>query len=83
MRKIPEYTTPEDFRCPACGELCKIVPLLNEFDYAGTHCTHGLPGTYYPYSWGDPVSDCCEAFIEDFEAWDEAVYAIFAEGMGG
>ena len=60
----PEYVTPDGFRCPECGEPCQIIPLLNDFDYAGTHCTHGLGGTHYPDNWGDPVSDCCEAPIE-------------------
>ena len=50
--------------CPECGEICNVVPLLNEFDFAGTHCTHGLPGTHYPDDWGSPVSDCCEAYID-------------------
>lgn len=68
MKEIPEYTTPQGFRCPECGELCQIVPLRNEFSYSGTHCTHGLDGTHYPDSWGDPVSNCCGVFIvEDFE----------------
>lgn len=64
-KNVPEYHTPLDTRCPECGELCQIVPLKNEFDYAGTHCTHGLSGTHRPFNWGEPVSDCCEAFIED------------------
>ncbi len=63
MKEIPNYTTPQDFRCPECGELAKIVPLRNEFDYAGTHCTHGFPGTCFPENWGDPVSECCNTFI--------------------
>ena len=64
-RAYPEYSTPEGFRCPECGELCKIVPHENEFDFAGTHCTHGMGGTHYPASWGEPVTDCCEAEIEE------------------
>ena len=63
MKELPEYTTPEGFRCPECGGPCKIIPLRNEFDYAGTHCTHGEDGIHYPDNWGDPVSDCCEASI--------------------
>jgi len=50
--------------CASCGKPCKVIPLRNEFNYAGTHCTHGLSGTHYPDNWGDPVSDCCEAPIE-------------------
>ena len=50
--------------CPKCGDPCDIVPLRNHFDYAGTHCTHGLDGTHYPDDYGSPVSDCCDAPIE-------------------
>ena len=57
--------------CPECGEECKVVPLLNDFDYAGTHCTHGRGGTHYPQDYGLPVSDCCEAYITDQTAIDE------------
>jgi hypothetical protein len=65
-RHIPRYETPEDFICPECGETdCKIVPNLNHFDYAGTHCTHGNGGTHYPSDWGYPVTDCCGADIDD------------------
>jgi hypothetical protein len=65
-RHIPVYETPENFTCPGCGETnCKIVPNLNEFDYAGTHCTHGRGGTHYPSDWGYPVTDCCGADAED------------------
>lgn len=64
-RAPPEYTTPENFKCPKCGELCKIIPLRNEFDYAGSHATHGLSGTHYPDSWGSPSCDCCSAIIEE------------------
>ena len=65
MKQLPQYHTPEDMVCPECGEPCTIIGLRNEFDYAGTHCTHGLSGTHYPYDWGYPVSDCCETLIED------------------
>jgi len=65
MKTLSSYNTPEGTRCPACGELCKIIPLMNDFDYKGTHCTHGLDGTHYPDNWGTPVSDCCEASFED------------------
>ena len=63
----PTYHTPPDTRCPECGELCKIVPLLNEFDYPGSHVTHGLSGTHYPDSWGEPMSDCCLVPMDDYE----------------
>jgi hypothetical protein len=66
MRKeIPSYITPEGTRCPECKELCKVVPLKNDFNYAGTHCTHSLEGTYYPDSYGDPVSNCCLERMDD------------------
>ena len=64
---IPEYTTPQGFRCPECGELCRIIALDNAFDYAGTHCTGGRSGTHYPDSFGNPVTDCCEIFVDDYE----------------
>ena len=67
MKKVPEYSTPQGFRCPVCGELCQIVPLLNEFSYSGTHCTGGLDGTEYPPSWGNPVCDQCLASVDDYE----------------
>jgi hypothetical protein len=65
-RHIPRYETPHDFECPACGETdCKIVPNLNHFDYAGTHCTHGQGGTHYPSDWGRPVCSGCGERVED------------------
>lgn len=66
--RAPEYKTPEGCTCPECGEPCEVIALLNDFDYAGTHCTGGRSGTHYPSDWGSPVSDCCEAPIEDAEA---------------
>ena len=51
--------------CRDCRQPCKVIPLDNSFDYAGTHCTGGRPGTHYPAGYGDPVSDCCEAEVED------------------
>ena len=64
-RKIaPKYQTSLDARCPECKKLCQIVPLKNEFDYAGTHCTGGRPGTHYPKTYGQAVSDCCHAPME-------------------
>lgn len=70
----PEYITPQGFRCPKCGELCKIIPLRNEFDYTGTHCTHGLPETHYPDNWGDPSCDACGATIKDFDWMSDENY---------
>lgn len=61
----PTYETPENFTCPSCNHLCKIIPLENEFDYSGTHCTGGKSGTEYPSSWGNPVTDCCETLCAD------------------
>jgi hypothetical protein len=63
---IPKYHTPSGTYCPECGELCRIVPLLNDYAYSGTHCTHGLDGNYYPDNWGEPVSDCCHIPIEGY-----------------
>ena len=65
MRQLPEYITPTGTKCPVCEKICKIVALQNEFDFAGTHCTHGMWGTHFPDSWGSPVSDCCEAAFEE------------------
>ena len=70
MKEIPEYTTPQGYRCPECRKLCKITPLRNEFDYAGTHITHGRGGTHYPDNWGEPVTDCCRAFIQERSTFD-------------
>ena len=64
MPKPPTYDAPPGTRCPSCGCFCRVVPLRNEFDYAGTHCTYGQPGIHYPAGWGSPVSDCCEADID-------------------
>jgi len=55
----------KEILCPECGEPCEIIPLDNAFDYAGTHCTYGRSGTHYPSDYGTPVSDCCEAPMED------------------
>jgi hypothetical protein len=74
MKESPEYITPPNYKCSNCGELCKIIPLRNEFDFAGTHCTNGLDGTHYPVNWGDPVSDCCEApILKEGQNNDEAL----------
>lgn len=63
--KIPTYNTPPGTICPSCGQECLIVPLLNDFDYSGTHCTNGRGGVEYPADWGCPVSDCCEEYMTD------------------
>ena len=65
MRKVPEYETPADCFCMQCGERCQLIALQNEFDYAGTHCNNGSPGTHFPPDWGIPVSECCEADTDD------------------
>ena len=64
--KPPDYTRkfPDGVTCPKCGEWTVVVPLMNEFDYTGTHCNGGRPGTHYPTNWGEPVSRCCEAPIK-------------------
>ena len=66
--KPPEYHTPDGQLCPECERECTIVPLLNDFDYGESH--QGPGGVHYPADWGDPVSDCCDFFIEDAERWD-------------
>lgn len=60
--------------CPECGGKCTVVPLLNDFDYSGTHCTHGRSGTHYPDDYGSPVSDCCDAYIDEEDMWWECKY---------
>jgi hypothetical protein len=48
--------------CNECGRPCTIQEI--SFGYAGTHCTHGVSGTYYT---GDFESSCCGAdFHEEF-----------------
>lgn len=78
--KKPMYITPDGAVCPACGEPCAIVPLLNDFDYSGTHCTGGRSGTHYPDGWGSPVSDCCEASMEDAECYEPDYDEYFDDG---
>jgi hypothetical protein len=56
-------------RCPECGELSEIIPLDNAFSYSGTHCTHGQGGTHYPSDYGSPVTACCEAPVDEDDAW--------------
>ena len=63
MRYAPTYITPLDQVCPNCDEQCEVVPLLNDYDYAGSH--QGGEGTHYPQDWGNPVSSCCDAEIDD------------------
>ena len=68
--KIPNSQCNDDcdlfeVKCPKCGEFCEIVPLDNSFDFAGTHCTHGQSGTNYPNDHGSPVSNCCDAPMEE------------------
>ena len=62
MRIPPSYD--EVVRCPACHEMAVVVPLLNEFNYSGTHCNHGRAGVHYPDDWGRPVTECCGEEIE-------------------
>ena len=79
---IPSYQTPEGFRCPDCNAECLIIALQNEFDYSGTHATHGKSGTEYPSDWGSPVTDCCEADCESallnndetYDSWSAESY---------
>jgi hypothetical protein len=73
MRKLSIYKTPPDFLCPACNQPCRIVALDNSFSYSGTHCTHGQSGIHYPFDYGNPVTDCCEADVSDAEL-DEPDY---------
>jgi len=50
-----------DYICTECGEPCELVE--ETFDYAGTHCTFGKPGTHHTGVW---VSECCLAdYIDD------------------
>ena len=62
----PDYTDiwPDGVTCPKCGEWAIVVPLMNEFDFGGTHCTGGLPGTHYPSGWGEPVTACCSVPVK-------------------
>ena len=57
--KPPIYITPPGQTCPECEDECEIIPNLNDFDHEF--------GTHYPQDWGDPVSNCCEAHIENAE----------------
>jgi hypothetical protein len=58
--------------CPECGDPCEIIIDNGSFDYAGTHCTHGMAGTHH-----EPdryVSACCEADMG--EVVDNAKHAM-------
>lgn len=62
-----EYLIPEEddkYRpeliCSECGEHCKVIE--ETFNYAGTHCTGGKPGTHRT---GIYVSNCCWADCEE------------------
>lgn len=56
-----EYEIEEPtWKCLECGKVCKLKS--GAFDYSGTHCTHGAPGTYDD---GEGVSDCCGADYEE------------------
>lgn len=57
--------TPIDTYCRCCSAPCTPTKLDNSFDYAGTHCTGGRPGTHYPEGYGSLVSDCCEDEVMD------------------
>ena len=54
------YDDEQQTFCYECGEPCGVV--AESFDYAGTHCTHGIIGTHYT---GYYVSDCCLAEINE------------------
>ena len=47
-------------RCTDCGEVCKTIE--ETFDYAGTHCNHGIAGTHRT---GHYISKCCHAELEE------------------
>ena len=51
---------PEDYWCTDCEQPCTLVE--ETFDYAGTHCTHGVSGTHHT---GHYVSACCNAEYTD------------------
>ena len=70
----PQQSTPNKRRpviqsklepiCPECQKPCRIIPFDDSFDYAGTHCTGGQPGTHHLPIWYG--TDCCEALLEDY-----------------
>jgi len=47
---------PEGCWCTDCKNECTLVE--ETFDYPGTHCNHGRPGTHHT---GVYVSSCCGA----------------------
>ena len=57
-----EYETPRSAFCSHCQKECTCVKYDDSFDYAGTHCTHGIGGTQHEYHW---ASDCCDAECDD------------------
>lgn len=52
--------------CRECGEECTVHEVT--FDYAGSHCTHGRPGTHHTGIW---ESDCCDAEFDAFITVDK------------
>ena len=51
--------------CESCGQQCELVE--ESFDYAGTHCTNGRPGTHRT---GVFVTKCCGAdSVEGYPGW--------------
>ena len=72
-RTAPEYHHDPEWRCPECKDRsAKIIPDLNDFDYSGTHCSHGLSGTHFPAGWGAPICSACGCDIEDAELVEDA-----------
>ena len=69
--------------CQDCGERCEVTFLDESFDYAGTHCTGGKPGTAYGPSHGLLVSVCCEATNEDWELDEDMLYKSRRRGRAG
>lgn len=55
-----EYEYMQGPICSDCRKPCETVE--ETFDYAGTHCTHGLPGTHHT---GHYVSKCCHGELEE------------------
>ena len=55
--------------CDDCNQPCEIIMIDDSFDYAGTHCTGGMPGRHHvpPYA----GSECCEAEFTEVEEEEE------------
>ena len=53
--------------CENCGEPCDVIPLDNAIEFPAAHCNNGNAGTHKPASFGQPVSDCCEADVLNYE----------------